>query len=567
MSHRERTKRKRRYRHPVTLLSTLLSLTTVASHPGYGGDGVRRLPRVQKQMHASQGTRQAIEPTAQQIPVEWSATRTLSVQAREVAYSDGYSAPPIRNQGREESKPIELAARRLAELRSIPDPAPANTSWLPSVTTDSCNERAFAHLDQAYREYTYKAYASAESSAWKTLELLSTGIDVADRRTAASVHQLSMARDVMAARGAITEAQDFVEQGAAIMERDRLVAIATSHQTPVFHAGINRGVTPTEAVDRYLDYARQKLAPLAGYRVEAAQAMDLIAAIRLGRGDATLLPEEVALCLRRAALAGQPSNASLAARLGAQLADMGLNREAEATLRHVESLKPSAAVSEAVSRLAERRMIQETGQDLAASLRQQMPVSPSTPRVPDVIQLTPEQFASISPREYVAGSRPPATDFSQDPPLPPPSRTEPPSRTIEGTTLDRSMNASTNIAASVPPKPTKRSLFAKFAGFRLPKTRVPDQPAPTLIGPGETAGASVPSEAGSRPEAVFEANASQSSQPRQTRPAPASTQTLAENAGPNAVFDDVYPADAYQSAPPKQPSMLRRVFGKIPGPW
>ncbi len=101
-----------------------------------------------------------------------------------------------------------------------------------------------------------------------------------------------------------------------------------SHQTAVLDSQPIDTLTATDAIDRYLDEARVRLAGIAAKSVEAAQAMDLLAAIYLGRADARTLPSSTALCLRRAALQGQPANASLAMRLGMHLADLGLYQEA-----------------------------------------------------------------------------------------------------------------------------------------------------------------------------------------------------------------------------------------------
>ena len=278
-------------------------------------------------------------------------------------------------------------------LPNVPD------RWLQSITTSSCATRATRLIDDAYREYSVGAWASAEASAWKALELLATGVDVADRQTAPADTPVTAAIDLQSARDAILESRDFLTQGAAV-DRDLMIGIAASHRTPVLAAGIPPTMTPTEAVDRYLDFARVKLAPLASYQVQAAQAMDLIAAIGLGRSDARTLPEETALCLRRAALQGQPTNASLASRLGMQLADMGLDDEARWTLSHALSLSPSRDVAQALSVVMNRLGDRQAAMRLTASLRQQMPdaAAERSPRkrMPTIIELSPEQFASIS---------------------------------------------------------------------------------------------------------------------------------------------------------------------------
>ncbi|MCC9601286.1 hypothetical protein LOC67_12085 [Stieleria sp. JC731] len=308
--------------------------------------------------------------------------------------------------------PIQVAARRLAQLRqdrlseSSDSTLKGNTDrrWLQSVTIDSCSARSEQHLADAYREYRVGAWSSAEASAWKALELIATGIDIADRQTAASNTQPRAAKQLRTAKTAMIEARDFLSGGAAI-DVDRINAIATSHQTPIFAGGVPEGITTTEAADRYLDYARMNLAPLAKYHVMAAQAMDLVAAIELGRNDRSHLPEETSLCLRRAALQGQPENASLAARLGMQLAEMGLDREATWTLKHAMDLQPNAGVAATLATVQQRQGDREAAMRLTASLRMQMPQTEKPTRTPEVIELSPSQFAAISPAFNVGQSQ------------------------------------------------------------------------------------------------------------------------------------------------------------------
>ncbi len=311
--------------------------------------------------------------------------------------------------------PIERAARRLAKIRSTSsvDSTPAKDGrWLQSVTTDSCTHRSQQHLADAYREYRVGAWASAEASAWKALHLIATGIDVADRQTAVSQTSPTAVNDLRNAKLAIVEGREFMTGGASI-DFDRLAAIAASHQTPVFQVdlsagqGLPSGLTSTEATDRYFDYARNKLASLAESQVTAAQALDLLAAIELGRDQQSRLPEETSLCFRRAALQGQPENGSLASRLGMQLADMGLDREAAFTLQHAidlngdHDIETAATLAKVVERLGDR----EAALRLTASLRRQMPQSTPTRRMPEIVELSPDQFAAISPPMNVMASQ------------------------------------------------------------------------------------------------------------------------------------------------------------------
>lgn len=360
--------------------------------------------------------------------IEWAPASQRAVPRRLPAVSQSRDAANME-------RAIVVAARRSADGSSqqTSSAASMSTRYLQSITSDSCRSRAARNLDDAYREYSVGAWASAEASAWKALELTATGIDVDARQEARSGVTASAAEALRVARTAIREARDFVHFGAAV-DHDLILGIATSHQTPVLAGGVPTGMTPTEAADRYLDYARVKLTPLAAARVQAAQAMDLIAAIGLGRNDANSLPEETALCLRRAALTGQPSNASLASRLGMQLADMGLDAEAQWTLRHAMQLAPT-----------------ETGN---AETQQ---------RIPTVIELSPQQFASISPA-FNTGNVARSSDLPAARSV---SHLAPPAQASVQTSAQASSQASV-MPESAPPKKQSRFLPVSLAGFRMP---------------------------------------------------------------------------------------------------
>lgn len=195
------------------------------------------------------------------------------------------------------------------------------------------------------------------------------------------------------ARTTLEESQDFASSDRPV-DPGLVPEIIRSHQNAAVLESAASAVTATQALDLYLESARKELVRIARRHVGAAQAMDLIAAIRLQRGTPNSIPEETALCLRRAALEGQPGNTSLALQLGTQLTHMGLLEEAEATLSHAMNLSPSQSVAEAFSEVKRKR----GGANLAGQVAQ-MRLSTQQPatRVPQVTQLTPAESAAISP--------------------------------------------------------------------------------------------------------------------------------------------------------------------------
>ncbi|MFG0264016.1 MAG: hypothetical protein ACF8AM_02555 [Rhodopirellula sp. JB055] len=332
-----------------------------------------------------------------------------------------------------------MAKRRAAERARAPVSPPAATSgmYLATQTAKSKLDEAWTHFQQAELEYSSAAYASAETSAWKTLQLAAEAIDLHDQHTRsrsaiestqriATATSCSAVQQLQSGRDALNEAQDFVGPYAT-SDPDSIARLARSHRTPVVREGLPlRGrttapqaklpttpkddlgwytemlvessdgaaatiPTATEAIDRYLDLARMELSEVAGKSLLAAQAMDLLAAIRLGRGEASQLPGPSAICLRRAAVQGQSNNPDLVAKLGFHLAEVGLVEEASWALQHSLTLRYDPQV---LNKLNELQAMTPSASTVlkGAPIRSQA----QTKRTPDVVTMTPEQFASVS---------------------------------------------------------------------------------------------------------------------------------------------------------------------------
>lgn len=302
----------------------------------------------------------------------------------------------------------------------VPPSPPSASVYLASQTAKSQVDAATRSLDQAMLDYRCSAFASAESSAWSALQKAAEAIDLAESRsrindfTGSKINAMQRLR---AGRLAMQEARDFIgpySQGGG----EAIARLARSHQTAVVRqtlpnrkAAFNRSdvqLAASEVIDRYLDYARAELSVIAGKSLLAAKAMDLLAAITLGRGDASRLPGPTAICLRRAAVQGQSHHPDLVARLGHHLADIGLVDEARWALQHSLKLaynpvnasrlaslnagvsgRPSTAVQ---SQPNSSTPSQGRQLDLGSS------VLASTLPMPEVTAIQPRQFAAISPR-------------------------------------------------------------------------------------------------------------------------------------------------------------------------
>ena len=319
---------------------------------------------------------------------------------------------PVRIAGRpfgatsQERADETVASSQFSPQVSMRSPRPQATSkpqrpstWLPSSTSSSSQQAALRMLQQAMHEYSRRAWASAEASAWESLRHTAEGIDIADRAATGGRNRAksNASTDLSLAREAIRESRDFAGKYGQL-DTTAVERIVMSHTTSVLKEQSLRDVPATDATDRYLDDARKRLSRLAKIRPEAAQALDLLAAIHLGRGNESQLPGPTALCLRRAALQGQPNNASLAARLGMHLASLGLDQEAEWALRHSMSINPTQEVQESLSLVTRRAGERAEAIRVATRMRSRLPSGYDHQRgsVPAVVQLTPREFASAS---------------------------------------------------------------------------------------------------------------------------------------------------------------------------
>lgn len=233
------------------------------------------------------------------------------------------------------------------------------------------------HRVIAYQDLDRGALASAESLAWLSIEAFA---DAADARRGESAMPSTKGlqtyrHDVALARTAIEESDDFspaMSASGSMMDLRR-----RSHRSVVVPPE-----GPVEAAvwaDLYLDHARGHLVGLAAVSIDAAESMDLLAAVLATRDQTGSLAMAKSLCLRRAALAGQPGNVNLANVLADQLATAGLRKEAFGVRHYAQQL-------------AKRR----TGKrPLASRHSEHARDQPATPGV--LLQpLSPERFASIS---------------------------------------------------------------------------------------------------------------------------------------------------------------------------
>ena len=294
---------------------------------------------------------------------------------------------------------VQSAADSLSPLRlaSSPKTTARQVNWLPSDSSTSRHKESLRLIEQAQREFRIRAYASAESSAWEALHHIATGIDLAANQVATSTAQHSKVANLNKAKTAVWEARDFAGKYGDL-DFDGVRRVVRSHQTDVLKSLGSQDISANEAIDRYLNQARVHFSSIAECRVEAARTLDLLAAIYLRRNDEKTLPSATSLTLRRSALQGQPGNAGLALQLGKHLADLGLDEEATWALSHSLSMRPNRETAELLAQVTDRAGDRQAAVALMSEIEDRFPnpTNPTESRVPEVVQLSPKQFASVS---------------------------------------------------------------------------------------------------------------------------------------------------------------------------
>ena len=171
------------------------------------------------------------------------------------------------------------ASRKRAELISnqVPSNSLNSSVYLATQTASSQFEIASGLLQQAQLEYDCSAFASAETSIWESLQRSAQAIDLVNTGAMRPVDEVSALKRLHRGRRALIEACDFVGPFA---QQDPLAIarLARAHETPVLRetlppmrttfdptSPVNADLpTGSEAIDRYLDYARIQFSVLSG---------------------------------------------------------------------------------------------------------------------------------------------------------------------------------------------------------------------------------------------------------------------------------------------------------------
>ncbi|QDS93132.1 hypothetical protein FF011L_18870 [Roseimaritima multifibrata] len=290
----------------------------------------------------------------------------------------------------------QVSTRTLSKLRTPSEQAP--TPAVSTLTARRMAEQAIQSLDDAHLQLRRGMHLTAKRSAMETLRLIADANDMLDG-------QIRSARNLQQAQQALEEANDFSGQYGPVSQAS-LQRMVQSHQTPVLKDCTTSHLNGSRAADLYLDFARAKFAIVAEANPIATEALAVLAEVERKNKKPTALTDAVVISLLRAAIQARPDDAVIANELGFQLLKQGLLEEAQWALEKSFQIQPtrSAGVN-----LAET--LRQSGNIQAARERiaqiEGLPIQP--PATPQIITLSPQQFASLSPPTSPPGIQPQPT--------------------------------------------------------------------------------------------------------------------------------------------------------------
>lgn len=235
------------------------------------------------------------------------------------------------------------------------------------------------------------------------------------------------------ALAAVQEASDFLGRF-GVVDAVAMQRLVDSHSTRVLKRCDLTQVTPLRAADVYYEFARGRFVDAAAGWAPASRALIIVAKtepLTSDVGDSNLSAAQV--CCLRSAIACDPENATAANDLGHELLALGMFDEARWALEHSYAKQPSTA---ALQNLAELHRVTGNTELAQACVTNLAALQSQQPRVAQVVQLTPSQFAQMSPQVMSGVDGQSAAAASQQPNAVP-THTEPPQQGRMASTFDR----------------------------------------------------------------------------------------------------------------------------------
>ncbi len=272
----------------------------------------------------------------------------------------------------------------------------------------SIGERLSSHIRQCESLLRRGAHYSARQEAESGLAILLRHLDVIESKFQAEPAWRS-------AMQALREAEDFTKAKIAIADQGMLQRVIDSHTTPVLKNADLQEISPAIAAQHYYQFATSELTRAAQGHPWASELYYALGRTYQAEADSDRARVDslrlTALTFYRASRSTLPSNAVACNQLGFLLLQMDRPQEARAALMEAVRVSPEEAylsnLAEASRRLGDAQT-QTWAQSTIATRRSQRPPQP---RVPQVVEVDPQQFVAISPRT----SGPPAPPAMNNP--------------------------------------------------------------------------------------------------------------------------------------------------------
>ncbi len=258
---------------------------------------------------------------------------------------------------------------------------------IPTVSGQSLSARWMQELELAKQKLRHGAHFSARDTGWQVLEQLS-------QVRSDELQNPGPSAALVRARMNMREAGDFLGRYGNLGPED-LKRIVEAHETTALkHVDLSQ-VTSHRAADIYFEAARKSLLDALAGQSLSAEALAVVADSHLRSESSTLEDRAIAITCLRAAIGLKPTDSLIANQLGFELLKDGRLDESEKLLKHSLNI---ASTPEAWQNLAElhRRRGELPLAQQAAMMAQSVRGATSTG--PQIEQLTPQQFAQLSPR-------------------------------------------------------------------------------------------------------------------------------------------------------------------------
>ncbi len=272
----------------------------------------------------------------------------------------------------------------------------------------SIGERLSTHIRQCESLLRRGAHYSARQEAESGLAILLRHLDVIESKFQAEPAWRSAVQ-------ALREAEDFTKAKIAIADQGMLQRVIDSHTTPALKNADLQEISPAIAAQHYYQFAASELTRAAQGHPWASELYYALGRTYQAEADSDRARVDslrlTALTFYRASRSTLPSNAVACNQLGFLLLQMDRPKEAREALMEAVRVSPEEAylsnLAEASRRLGDGQT-QTWAQNAIAVRRSQRPPQP---RVPQVVEVDPQQFVAISPRT----SGPPAPPAMSNP--------------------------------------------------------------------------------------------------------------------------------------------------------